>query len=266
MEPVREAAVAGRFYPDDPDTLRAMVRGFLEAAPQVYAGTTEPSPKALIAPHAGYIYSGIVAASAYARLRPEERRIGRVVMLGPAHRMKVRGLAASGATGFATPLGTVLVDQEAVGEIADLPQVQLVEEAHRFEHCLEVQLPFLQETVGEFKLVPLLVGDASVAEVVDVLERLWGQEETLIVISSDLSHYHDYETAVRIDAATSQSITALREQMLQPETACGCTAIKALIDIARRRGIEAAEVDLRNSGDTAGPKDQVVGYGSYAFF
>ena len=269
MVPVRQPAVAGRFYPDDPTTLSAMVENFLDAAAArglaSVPASAEPSPKALIAPHAGYAYSGAVAAAAYACLRRSDMGIRRVVMLGPAHRLAVRGTAVSRAAGFATPLGAVPVDQKATEDVVELPHVDAVEEAHRLEHCLEVQLPFLQVLLGSFTLVPLLIGAASMEEVVELLDTVWGAGETLIVVSSDLSHYHDYATACRIDRSTSRSIAALREQDLQPEMACGCTAIRALVSVARRLGLSAREVDLCNSGDTAGPKDKVVGYGSYAF-
>ena len=263
MATVRQAAVAGRFYPDDPQKLRDLVDELLAAAG--FGDDPGPCPKALIAPHAGFVYSGKVAASAYAGLASARSTIGRVVMLGPAHRMPVPGLAASPASAFATPLGTVAVDRAAIEQVAELDQVEVVEEAHLLEHCLEVQLPFLQQVLDSFSLIPLLVGEATPLVVAEVLERLWGGEETLIVISSDLSHFHDYEPARRIDADTSDAILALTGTRLEPEMACGARAIRGLLAQARRHGLVARQVDLRNSGDTAGPKDQVVGYGSYAF-
>jgi len=222
-------------------------------------------PKALIAPHAGYVYSGPVAGVAYARLQPLRDKIRRVVLIGPAHRVPLRGLALPEAGAFATPLGQVRVDEKAVEEIRDLPQVQVGDMAHAVEHSLEVQLPFLQEALEEFSIVPLVVGEATPEEVRGVLEVLWGGEETLIVISSDLSHYHDYETARRLDQATSQAIEALQIEDVRSDLACGCVPIQGLLLAARQHGLRGMKVDLRNSGDTAGSRDQVVGYGAYVF-
>ena len=260
MASVRNPAVAGLFYPDDPRELRAMVADFLGAVPA--AGTV---PKAIIAPHAGYIYSGPVAASAYARLKPARGHITRVVLLGPAHRVGFHGLALPSADYFMTPLGRIAVDQEAVKKISLLPHVRVMDAAHAQEHSLEVHLPFLQEALGEFSLVPLVVGDAAPAEVGEVLERLWGGPETLIVISSDLSHYHDYATAQKRDRTTSRAIETLRYEDIGYEDACGRNPVNGLLHIARRHGLKAKTIDLRNSGDTAGSHDQVVGYGAYIF-
>jgi len=260
MTTIRQPAVAGMFYPADPRELQAMLNGFLAEAEA--AG---PPPKALIAPHAGYVYSGPVAASVYARLAAARERIQRVVLLGPAHRVGFLGLAASGADVFRSPLGDVPIDREAVASLADLPQVHLLEEAHALEHSLEVHLPFLQAVLGEFSLVPLVVGDAGAEEVAEVLERLWGGDETLIVISSDLSHYHDYTTAQRMDRATSKAIEEGRAGDIGYEDACGRNGILGLLAAAKHHGLHGHTVDLRNSGDTAGPRDQVVGYGAYVF-
>jgi len=254
----RPPAVAGMFYPSDPAELRAQVRGFLDAA----AGDG-PRPLALIAPHAGYVYSGRVAGSAYARLTPVAHEIERVVLLGPCHRVPVQGLAASSAGAFSTPLGDVPVDRGGVESILDLPQVAIFDETHDQEHSLEVHLPFLQEAIGPFELVPLVVGDATDDEVAEVLRRLWSGPETLVVVSSDLSHYLDYETARKVDHATSRSIEALEVDGLGPRTACGRIPIRGLLTEAKRRGLSVTTVDLCNSGDTAGPSDQVVGYGAY---
>lgn len=257
---VRPPAVAGTFYPRDPDELRAAVRGYLARAP-----ARGPAPKALIAPHAGYVYSGPIAASAYGLLRDDAARIRRVVLVGPAHRVPVRGLSRSGASAFRTPLGEVAVDREAEARIEDLPQVQVLPAAHRHEHSLEVQLPFLQELLPSFQIVPLLAGDASAAEVAEVLERLWDGPETLLVISSDLSHYHDYDRAHALDRAASDAICALDPERLLDEQACGCVPIRGLLACAPAHGLAARTLDLRSSGDTAGPRTQVVGYGAYAF-
>jgi AmmeMemoRadiSam system protein B len=237
-----------------------MLAGFLAAS-----RSGEPAPKAIIVPHAGYIYSGPIAASAYARVANGRDRITRVILLGPSHRVPFHGLAGSDAQYFATPLGAVPIDGEALEDIRHLPQVRIFDQAHRWEHSLEVQLPFLQTVLADFKLVPLVVGDASAAEVCEVLELLWGGAETLIVISSDLSHYHDYATAQRLDRGTSKAITELRPEDIRYEQACGRNPILGLLEAARHRGMRGETIDLRNSGDTAGPRDQVVGYGAYVF-
>jgi AmmeMemoRadiSam system protein B len=259
MPSVRQPAVAGMFYPDDPRELRGLVSQYLAAAE-----TAGGVPKAIIAPHAGYIYSGPVAASAYALLKAARGAISRVVLLGPAHRLAFSGLALPSSDFFATPLGDVPIDREAVAALKNLPQVQVLDAAHAREHSLEVHLPFLQEALGEFRLVPLVAGDASAAQVGEVLERLWGGPETLIVISSDLSHYHDYQTARRMDAVTSRAIESLRFEDLDFDAACGRVPVSGLLYVARQRGLSIRTLDLRNSGDTAGPRDQVVGYGAYA--
>jgi AmmeMemoRadiSam system protein B len=260
MTGIRKPAVAGRFYPSDPAELRAAVRGFLDAADVV-----GPAPKAIIAPHAGYVYSGPVAASAYRLLEGARDHVSRVVLLGPAHRARFDGLALHSAEAFATPLGIVPVDRAAVARIAHLPQVVVLDEAHDMEHSLEVQLPFLQEALGSFSLVPLAVGDATPAEVDEVLEALWGGPETLLVVSSDLSHYYDYDTARALDERTSRAIEGLRFEDIRGGDACGRVPITGLLSAARRRGLRAETIDLRSSGDTAGPRGQVVGYGAYVF-
>jgi len=260
MSTIRPPAVAGMFYPADAAELRSMIQGFLAAAP-----ADGPVPKAIIAPHAGYIYSGPVAASAYARLSPAHDRIRRVVLLGPAHRLPFHGLAASRATAFATPLGNIPLDTTCVAQLTALPQVRFLEEAHALEHSLEVQLPFLQEVLDCFSLVPLVVGEATSDEVSEVLEMVWDGPATLIIVSSDLSHYLDYETARQRDRATSQAIDALRPEAIHAEDACGRNPLKGLLRAAQAHALQAHTIDLRNSGDTAGPRDQVVGYGAYVF-
>lgn len=258
---IRQPAVSGLFYPDEAATLRHEVNDYLAAVPE---GEGEP-PKAIIAPHAGYIYSGPVAASVYAGLAGGRGRIRRVVLLGPSHRVPLSGLATTSASAYLTPLGEIPIAQQAVAEILRLPQVGEMDAAHANEHSLEVQLPFLQTVLDEFELVPLVVGDASSDEVAEVLARLWGGSETLIVISSDLSHYHDYATAQRMDRATSESIVSLQPERLGYEDACGRIPIAGLLLQARRVGLAGKLLDLRNSGDTAGDKQRVVGYGAYAF-
>lgn len=259
MHTIRPPAVAGMFYPADAQELHRELQQMLGTA----AAGAHP-PKALIVPHAGYVYSGPVAASAYAQLIPLRERIRRVVLLGPAHRVAFRGLAASSASGFRTPLGDVPLDTAALEALRELPQVRVLDEAHAQEHSLEVQLPFLQETLGDFRLLPLVVGDATYAEVAEVLEQVWGGDETLILISSDLSHYHDYATAQRLDRATSNAIATLHPERIDYEHACGRTPVGGLLLAARKHGLHAEVLDLRNSGDTAGPRDRVVGYGAYA--
>jgi AmmeMemoRadiSam system protein B len=259
MSAVRAPAVAGLFYPADARQLAHDVQALLDAAPP-----HELTPKALIAPHAGYIYSGPVAASAYATLAPLATRIRRVVLLGPTHRVAVRGLALPGAEAFDTPLGRVMLDAAAARGISHLPQVTVSAQAHALEHSLETQLPFLQSVLEDFTLLPLAVGMATPEEVAEVLEALWGGEETLIVISSDLSHFLPYTVAQRVDRDTVQDILHLR-QPINHEQACGGTPVSGLIVAARRHRLTPHLLDLRNSGDTAGSHDQVVGYAALAF-
>lgn len=261
MTSVRPAAVAGLFYPGERHALAEQVQNLLGQA-------AEPTPraalpKALIVPHAGYVYSGAVAARAYGELAAARGVVRRVVLLGPVHRVAVRGLAFAGTDAFATPLGTVPVDQAALRALHDLPQVVRSDPAHAQEHSIEVQLPFLQTVLGEFKLVPLAVGTASVAEVAEVLERLWGGPETLIVISTDLSHYHRYDEARRVDAATLARIAKLASDIDHDE-ACGATPLNALLACAKRRQLPLRLLAACNSGDTAGDRQRVVGYSSLA--
>ena len=260
MDAIRPAAVAGSFYPADPEVLREMVDEFLSAA-----ATVAPPPKAVIAPHAGYVYSGPVAASAYARIASGRGTIRRVVVAGPSHFHGFRGLASSSATAFETPLGPVAIDTSGRDAIAEMTQVRVLDRAHAREHSLEVQLPFLQRSLGGIAIVPLAVGEATEEEVGAVLDRLWGGPETLIVASSDLSHYHDYLTAKRLDLETARAIETLRPQDIAPDRACGRHAIAGLVVAALRRGLRARTLDLRSSGDTAGPRDEVVGYGAFVF-
>ncbi len=260
---IRPAAVAGTFYPAAAETLRRVVYGFLEEARQRLPARAVP-PKAVIAPHAGYVYSGAIAASAYARIAALRGKVTRVVLIGPCHRVAVRGLALPEAQAFDTPLGRVEVDAEACARVSRLPGVVTSAAAHAQDHALEVQLPFLQQALGRFTLVPLLAGAARPEDVARVLEELWGGAETLVVISSDLSHYLPYEAAVREDRSTLDAVLAL-DGAIDHEHACGATAVNALIQVARRKGLSAELLDLRNSGDTAGDKSRVVGYASVAF-
>ena len=257
---VRPAAVAGMFYPADARALACEVADYLEQTRQT--PLAPGFPKAVIVPHAGYMYSGPVAASAYDLLRPARGIVRRVVLLGPCHRVPVRGLALPGATAFDTPLGRVPIDEQAAAAIRDLPQIVEFPATHAQEHALEVQLPFLQQVLGEFSLLPLVVGDAEPEAVAEVLERLWGGPETLIVISSDLSHYHSYEVARQIDGATVQAIADL-DTGITHEQACGSTPIAGVLLVAKRLGLKVRLLDCRNSGDTAGGKNKVVGYASF---
>jgi len=257
---VRPAAVAGSFYPRDAEELSAIVVALLAK----HRGLVRP-PKALIVPHAGYVYSGNVAAQAYASLGSAARALRRVLLLGPSHREWFRGLAVPTVQAFATPLGTVRVDTVAVSRLCALPAVVRSDAAHALEHSLEVQLPFLQHLAPEAEIVPVVAGDASAAEVAAVIEELWDGAQTLIVVSSDLSHYHSYRTAQALDRATAQAIVAGRTDLLG-EQACGCVLVNGLTLAVRAHGLRGAVLDLRNSGDTAGDKQRVVGYGAFGFF
>ncbi|HEX4498174.1 MAG TPA: AmmeMemoRadiSam system protein B [Thermoanaerobaculia bacterium] len=271
----RPPAVAGTFYPDDPDQLSAMVAGFLRDAPAAAGPAPKAAipkaavpkaavPKAIIAPHAGYLYSGPIAGSAFRAVAEAAATIERVVLVGPSHFVPIRGLALPGDPWFGTPLGEVRVQPEGAGASLRLPQVRVIPEAHVREHSLEVELPFLQSLLGEFNLVPLVAGEVSADDMAEVLERLWGGPETLIVISSDLSHYLPYDAARRADRETAERILAL-DGALDPRQACGAVAVNGLLEVARRRGLAPELLDLRNSADTAGDPSRVVGYGAFAF-
>ena len=261
MASIRTAAVAGTFYPGDARALTAELDELLGGV-----GQSEPRlgfPKALIVPHAGYIYSGPIAARAYEELGNARGIVRRVVMLGPVHRVPVRGLAIPTDVAFATPLGSVPIDRQGLEAVRDLPQVVASDAAHLHEHALEVQLPFLQRQLGEFSLAPFAVGSASVQEVAAVLERLWGGPETLIVISTDLSHYHSYAQARQIDRSTVTRIAGFAAD-LDHEEACGATPLNGFLSAARKRGLGIKLLAACNSGDTAGGKGQVVGYAAFA--
>jgi AmmeMemoRadiSam system protein B/AmmeMemoRadiSam system protein A len=264
MRTVREPAVAGTFYPRDPAQLAREVDALLEAACANAEAASRTPVKAVLVPHAGYVYSGPIAASAYRSLRPGAARVRRVVLLGPAHRVALRGLALPGVDAFATPLGEVAVDAALVARLRALPQVHEHPGSHALEHSLEVQLPFLQRLLGEFTLLPLVVGDASPAEVAEVLRTVWGGDETLIVISSDLSHYLPHALAARVDRATVGQVLD-RDATLSHEQACGAMPLNGLLAAAADLGLEPVLADLRNSGDTAGDRARVVGYAAVLF-
>ncbi len=263
MDQVRQPAVAGSFYPANATILSGEVSRLLDAA-RSRAEIVTDSPKVLIVPHAGYIYSGSTAALAYAQLSAVRDSVRRVVLLGPVHRVPVRGLALAGATAFATPLGEIELDADATRLLADLPQVVVSAAAHAREHSMEVQLPFLQTALGKFKLVPLAVGDATPAEVAEVLETLWGGPETLIVISSDLSHFLPYRDAQAIDQETARRIISLSGPITHDQ-ACGGTPINGLLLAAKKHRLRPHLLGLCNSGDTAGDRGRVVGYAAFAF-
>ncbi|MEC4682329.1 MAG: AmmeMemoRadiSam system protein B [Nitrospirota bacterium] len=266
MDNVRPAAVAGMFYPEDPYDLQEEVSTYLsEARPMVRPFKGTRPPKALIVPHAGYVYSGPIAASAYSLLEEYRSRIRKVVLLGPAHRIFLKGIAVPEEEVFVTPLGEVPIDRQGLILLRDLPQVSINRNAHLKEHSLEVQIPFLQYLLEKFELLPLVVGLASPEEVDEVLERVWGGDQTLIVVSSDLSHYLRSSLARQVDRSTAESILALNPE-ITPEEACGAGPLNGLLLAARKKGMQAFELDLRNSGDTAGSSDQVVGYGAFALY
>ena len=262
MISVRPPAVAGLFYPAAAAELRHDVEAMLAAAAPAAHG--KPVPKAIIAPHAGYVYSGPIAAAAYARLAPARDIIKRVVLLGPVHRVPIRGLALPAASMLASPLGNIMVDAQAHAALSLLPQVHASKAVHAEEHSLEVHLPFLQAVLGSFTIVPLAVGDASAAEVAQVLDTLWGGAETLIVVSSDLSHYLSYRDAQALDRNTAEAILDLRSDITHTQ-ACGGTPVNGLLLAARSHHLRADLIDLRNSGDTAGDRQRVVGYGAFVF-
>jgi AmmeMemoRadiSam system protein B len=256
---IREAAVAGLFYDADADRLNLHINKLLGAV----SGITRPIPKALIVPHAGYVYSGQTAAEAYRCLQPLRDTITRVVLLGPAHRVYLQGMALPAADAFATPLGEVPLDRPCIERIRDLPGVCLSDEAHREEHSLEVQLPFLQTMLARFSLVPLVVGDCDPDRVAAVVDSLWGGPETLLVISTDLSHFHSYKEASLLDLRTCDRLLA-RDSGLTGEDACGARALNGFMRSRHSRRLAVELLDLCNSGDTAGEKSRVVGYGAFA--
>ncbi len=259
MNQVRQPAVAGRFYPADPALLRQDVDSLLSAA-----GSQAPAapPKVLVAPHAGYIYSGPLAACAYRQLDGQSDNIRRVILLGPSHRVGFRGIASTSASHYRTPLGDIPLDTEGLERIRALPGVHERDAAHGPEHSLEVHLPFLQRCLSSFRLLPLVVGDASPEQVGAVIEALWGGPETLLVISSDLSHFLDYDQARSRDSNTAQRIEAMVTD-LKGEEACGARPLNGLLGVLKQRGLAIRRIGMNNSGDTAGDRTRVVGYGAW---
>ncbi len=257
---IRKSAVAGTFYPDDPGQLKLMLEQYLNDALQ-----NKKVPKAIIAPHAGYIYSGSIAASVYVRLLAAKALIKRVILIGPSHRVSFNGLALSSAEQFTTPLGEIDIDIEGIKQIEKFPFINYIDQAHEKEHSLEVHLPFLQTVLKKFTLLPLVAGNATAEQICQLIEVFWGEKDTLIVISTDLSHFHDYKTAQKMDKATSKIIEQLQYEKLDNESACGRIPVSGLLAFARKMGLQVKAVDIRNSGDTAGSeeKNRVVGYGAY---
>jgi hypothetical protein len=265
MNKIRQPAVAGLFYPAEEVELKSDVHEYLAHAHEELTQQYKP-PMAIVVPHAGYIYSGAVAASAYKQIIPFKDQINRVVLLGPSHKVGFSGLAVPASDIFRTPLGDIRIDQEGIQKISDLAQVIVSDQAHYEEHSLEVQLPFLQEILTEFTLIPIVVGDAGRHEVAEVINRLWGDVHTLIVISTDLSHYHEYYEAKKLDRATSDAIVHLKPNLIGYEDACGRNGLKGMMTVAQEKDLSVDILDLRNSGDTAGDKSRVVGYGAYVFY
>lgn len=261
MSNVRQSAVAGLFYPDNPWELETTIDTFLSKAhePEVF-------PRAIIVPHAGYIYSGQVAAQAYKTLIPLKNKIKRIILAGPSHRVPFYGCALSGAETFATPIGQIPIDQSANQELIDAGLAKILDAAHAQEHSLEVHLPFLLRSLDDFELVPIVVGEASPDEVAKVFDHFWDEPENFYVISSDLSHFHSYKEAQQIDTITSEAIVELHPEHIGPEQACGCRPVNGLLTLAKKHKLSVKMLDLRNSGDTAGDKSRVVGYGAYAVY
>lgn len=257
----RHAAVAGHFYPADITVLQSDINQYLNEV----SSSVVQELKAIIVPHAGYIYSGSIAASAYKQLQKRSADISSVILIGPAHRVPFKGIATSSAGFFDTPLGSISLNQSLIDTIKHFDFVSTIDAAHKDEHSLEVQLPFLQSVLHNFTIVPLLVGDCNSNDVTTVLEHLWGQEETLIVVSSDLSHFNSYNIATENDLKTSDAIVNLKPENINFNDACGRTPVNGLLKVAQKKQLKVTILDVRNSGDTAGDKSRVVGYGSYSF-
>jgi MEMO1 family protein len=264
---LRAPIAAGTFYPSRADRLRALVQGLLaEADREVRAcGLEVRAPKAVIAPHAGYQYSGPVAASAYVRVARGRGVLERVVLIGPAHRVALGAIAMSSAEAFATPFGALPVDVEGWRAVLSYPWVVVDDDAHAMEHSLEAHLPFVQEALGEVALLPMLVGEVPARLVADILAEVWGGPETLVVASSDLSHFYGYATATLLDRETAEAVVHCRPDGVGLDRACGVFAVRGLLEAARRHRLAGEMVDLRNSGDTVGGQDRVVGYGAFVF-
>jgi len=261
MSMIKNCSVDGLFYPRDPQQLETDILGYLQSA--LTAPDETRTPKAIVVPHAGYVYSGEIAAAAYAAISDRRAAITRVVILAPSHRIPFQGVAYSEADYFRTPLGDIPVDTDSTENLIRLDSTIKLEVAFDGEHSLEVQLPFLQVVLDKFSIVPLVVGSIPPQVLSTTIETLWGGDETLLVVSSDLSHFHDYQTARQQDARTSKAIIELAYEKLSHDDACGYTPLAGVLNLARRKKMTATAVDTRNSGDTAGDKARVVGYGAY---
>jgi len=265
MRKIWQPVVAGQFYPDNPYELRALVKGFIRAAREKRGGNL-PLPKAIIAPHAGYVYSGPTAGYAYSVLPELRGKITRVILLGPAHHVPFAGIAVPSAYLFALPIGDIALDRKTIESLVNTGRASYVDGAFQSEHSLEVQLPFLKLGLKDFQLVPLLLGQMDAETVTTVLNDLWGGDETLIVVSTDLSHFLPYENAQVTDIACTEAIETLSPEKITNDQACGRLSVKALLLAAKDRGMRVETLDIRNSGDTSGPKDRVVGYGAWHFY
>jgi len=253
--------VAGAFYPAEQDALKAEIS---EAFRQSVLAEPGPLPKALVVPHAGYVYSGPIAASAFSLLEPLRHKTKRVVLMGPSHRVYLDGIGVTSADVWDTPLGRVTIDNDFRSTMLDLPWMQVDDRAHAPEHSLEVEVPFLQTVLDEFTLLPLVVGETKPSEVADTIDAVWDTPDTIIVVSTDLSHYLPHNEAVTRDTATARQIVAMEPTRIDDHDACGCRPLRGLLLSARQRGLTVRQLDLRNSGDTAGDRERVVGYGAFA--
>jgi len=262
MNTYRPTAVAGLFYPDSAKELKNKVEGLLAACSSNSYSSTK-AIKAIITPHAGYDYSGAIAASVYANLNKCQPNIDVVFLIGPAHRVAYDGIAIPTMEEFSSPLGRIRLNKKILRHLLNFSFVHESNLAHKEEHSLEVQLPFLQISLNQFELVPLLIGDCSPDKVNELIESIWDTANSLIVISSDLSHFHDYKTAQKMDQETSNAIEHLDHTRIDYDHACGKTGIQAILISAKKHELNARTIDLRNSGDTFGSKDRVVGYGAY---
>ena len=267
-ESVRPPAVASLFYPGEAAELKQNLREMLDEASEA-EDPNEDLPadqylKALIVPHAGYVYSGTTAARAYHLLRKNRDDFRRVIILGPAHRVWLEGIAFPGTDAFETPLGRIPLAKQQIRELLRFPEVQLRDDAHQDEHCLEVQLPFLQEILNEFELIPAVVGEISPDSLSGLLENLLEDPQNLLLLSTDLSHFHSYSEAQEIDQETAEAIETFEDDKILPEHACGTLPLRGLLRHARTQGWKIQRLGLCNSGDTAGSKDRVVGYGAWA--
>jgi len=261
MNNIRYPAVAGMFYPESPKELEQLIHSLLDNAT-----SNGNSPKAIISPHAGYIYSGSIAASAFKTFESDSQNINHIVLLGPSHRVALRGCALSSADYFRTPLGDIPINYDARKHLLTYDDVQINDAAHAQEHSLEVQLPFLQSLLNDFTLTPIIVGENKMQHTAKILETFWQESNTRFVISSDLSHYHNYQTAQKLDQETNLAILNKQPENIQYDHACGRNPVNGLLSFAKQHDLSVKMLDLRNSGDTAGPKDQVVGYGAWGFY